>query len=533
MKIAIIGSGYVGTKAALFWSQSHSVVITTRKKERIKELLQMGLTPLQHIPDDIESWLNLLPGLDAILLCMAPDSIDQYTSCYLNTAKALIAALKQASTHPYILYTSSTSVYQDSNGSLIDEASSLKNNSILVETEQILQEVDATILRIGEIYGPGRIVSDRLKKTDALPGDGSSITNLSHIEDIIGFLNFALKNRLKGIFNVCNDTHIDRKNFYKHLCDTCCIPEPTWDPSMPSSHSSNKIVSNEKIKTLGYKLIHPNYIYPLATAFSPCPNDTYLFHAWSHNLIKNSIPIYPVLQDVNTLNECATKALYPLTKLSFYAFGKVFNEYIMLPTGSALGFGCGPKIISKTPFKENALSQKRIAIPGKLTTAHLLLELFLPEPKEKIFCTYDEIFSLIESGSVDCGIIIHEQRFIYEQAGFTEIIDLGALWEEQFHLPLPLGCIAVKRLLGKDLIDNLNQYLYASILYAQENPAKSLSYILEHAQVKDPLIVQKHIDLYVGKETLKLSSDGLLAIHTLFSLAQEKGLLAKSSLPLM
>ena len=159
----------------------------------------------------------------------------------------------------------------------------------------------------------------------------------------------------------------------------------------------------------------------LKVAFSPCPNDTFIFHAWLKGLISSPINIQPVLEDVQTLNELAMQKRYPVSKISCYCLGLIEDEYQMLSSGAALGYGCGPKIIAKDKFPLEELGSKRIAIPGRQTTAHFLLDLLAPKPIEKRFCSYNEIADLIRSGAVDCGLIIHESRFTFAAQGFNEI----------------------------------------------------------------------------------------------------------------
>lgn len=246
-------------------------------------------------------------------------------------------------------------------------------------------------------------------------------------------------------------------------------------------------------------------------AISPCPNDTFLFHAWITGLIDKPPQVH--FADIQELNQLALKGAYPLIKLSFHCLSKVTENYQLLPVGSALGFNCGPKIIAKSPFSIADLPHKRIAIPGKETTAHLLLEKLLPSPKEKHFCLYHEVIDLIEKNSVDCGLIIHETRFTYTLRGFYEIIDLGKLWEMRYHLPLPLGGLVIRRdFQDKERVVNT---LKASLAYAQKYPKASRSFILNHSQEKESDVVERHIATYVNQETESLSIRGMQAIELL------------------
>jgi len=253
----------------------------------------------------------------------------------------------------------------------------------------------------------------------------------------------------------------------------------------------------------------------MKTALSPCPNDTFLFHAWIEGVVGQELPIVPSFADIQQLNLWALQATYPLIKLSFPCFSKVVEKYQLLPIGSALGFHCGPKIVAKKLFPLNELSQKKVAIPGKETTAHFLMERLLGSHKAKRFCLYHEVFSLIEKGEVDCGLIIHESRFTFQEAGCVEIVDLGELWHRQTHLPLPLGGLAIARSLPDATKAKVIDILHASLASARTLPNRCISFILKHSQEKDRDIVKKHIDLYVNQETEHLSEKGIESIEQL------------------
>ena len=165
----------------------------------------------------------------------------------------------------------------------------------------------------------------------------------------------------------------------------------------------------------------------IPVALSPCPNDTFLFHAWLKGLIGNSLNPNPTFGGIEQLNRWAVQGRFPLIKLSFATFAQVTDRYQLLPIGSALGNHAGPKIIAKEPFDLAEIPSKRIAIPGQATTAHLLFKSLAPPSKEKLFCTYDQIFKLLDEDAADCGIIIHESRFTFKKPGCYEIADLGKL----------------------------------------------------------------------------------------------------------
>ena len=262
----------------------------------------------------------------------------------------------------------------------------------------------------------------------------------------------------------------------------------------------------------------------LPAAFSPCPNDTFLFHAWVSGNVGGDISLLPVLADIQQLNEWALKGKYPFSKVSFGCLGQILNDYILLPVGAALGRDCGPKIIARKHFPLSELSKKSIAIPGKLTTAHQLLRILVPAPKSKHFCLYHEVPALIRKGAIDCGVIIHEQRFTYQEQGFVEIADLGKLWEAHFACPIPLGGLVAKRSLGFSVLRKITYAIQASLSAARADPKATHPYVLAHSQEKKPEVVQEHINLYINQESYQISDSGVKGIETLLSLGSEEAL---------
>jgi 1,4-dihydroxy-6-naphthoate synthase len=252
-------------------------------------------------------------------------------------------------------------------------------------------------------------------------------------------------------------------------------------------------------------------------AISPCPNDTFLFHGWLSGLVGLDLPVQVTFGDIQQLNEWALEKRFPLIKLSMGCFAHVQKDYELLPVGAALGFQCGPKIIALSPFPLSQLKTKTIAIPGKDTTAHLLLNRLLPSPQRKIFCLYHEIGTRIRMDEADCGLIIHESRFTFEQSGFQEIADLGELWHSKTKLPLPLGGLAILRSCSVSTKNRIIAILQESLNLGCQNPEQTLPFVLKHSQEKDPSIVKKHIATYVNSETLSLSNQGKKAIECILN----------------
>jgi 1,4-dihydroxy-6-naphthoate synthase len=266
----------------------------------------------------------------------------------------------------------------------------------------------------------------------------------------------------------------------------------------------------------------------LTLGYSPCPNDTFIFHGIAEGgLALKGIEIETVLHDVETLNAMAmTAGQLDVTKLSFYAYLAVRNRYRLLNSGAALGYGCGPVVIARKPLTRKDMTGCRIVLPGRWTTAHLLFRLWAPEAANRVFVTYDKIFQALDKGEADCGVIIHESRFTFEGAGFRPVKDLGAFWEEKTGLPIPLGCIAARRSLGRETAGELDALIRKSILAAREQPQRTLPYIRRHAQEISAPILQQHIDTFVNAFTLDLGEKGRAAVTKLEELALGAGVLS-------
>lgn len=258
-------------------------------------------------------------------------------------------------------------------------------------------------------------------------------------------------------------------------------------------------------------------------AFSPCPNDTFLFYAWVHRKIQARHTPSVHLADIQELNRSALEGGYDLLKVSFANVPSLMGNYQVLPVGAALGEGCGPLLVARSPFPLGALSQLRVAVPGRDTTAHLLLQLLCPAPKQKRFCLYHEAPHLLAEGVVDAALIIHEHRFTYASMGFVELADLGVLWEEREHLPIPLGCLVLRRTLEADAAD-IVATIGASLDYAHRHSDEALPYLLKHSQELSPEVVQRHVETYVTSETAWLSDVGVRAVERLLRKGQVGGL---------
>jgi 1,4-dihydroxy-6-naphthoate synthase len=265
----------------------------------------------------------------------------------------------------------------------------------------------------------------------------------------------------------------------------------------------------------------------ISLGFSPCPNDTFIFNG----LVSGEVPLAGhslevVLHDVETLNEMAFDERLDVTKLSFYAWLKVRENYRLLSSGGALGYGCGPLVVARKAMTDEEMAGCRIVLPGEWVWGGLLFQLWAPGADRRRFVTYDRIFDALDSGEADCGVIIHESRFTYEQAGFHAVVDLGAWWESLTGLPIPLGCIAVHRRVPEKLIGQLEEAIGQSISAARRNPVSALPYIREHAQEMTAAVLDAHIDTFVNDFSLDLGETGRRAVQELERRAEAAGMLA-------
>jgi 1,4-dihydroxy-6-naphthoate synthase len=304
----------------------------------------------------------------------------------------------------------------------------------------------------------------------------------------------------------------------------------------------------------------------LSLGFSPCPNDTFIFDAMIHQKIDTEgLSFDVVFDDVETLNQKAFRAELDITKLSFHAYAYLTEQYVLLNAGSALGFGVGPLLICEnedyisTDSLQNLqppisdlrpqtsvlkpqtsdlqpqtsdlrpqTSNLRIGIPGKYTTANFLLSLALPEAKNKIEMKFFEIESALLNHQIDMGVIIHENRFTYQEKGLKKIIDLGEFWEDLTQGPIPLGGIMVKRKLPENVKQKINRIIKRSVQYAFDHPESGMDFICSLSQEMSKEVINKHIELYVNKFSIDLGEVGRNAVQTFFEQAHKLGIIPET-----
>lgn len=259
----------------------------------------------------------------------------------------------------------------------------------------------------------------------------------------------------------------------------------------------------------------------LSLGFSPCPNDTFIFDALVNKKIDNEgLEFDTVLEDVETLNQWAFEGKLDITKLSFPAFFKNLDKYILFNSGAALGKGVGPILISKSEIGSMKYEVEKftIALPGENTTANLLFSFAYPDAKNKIFMRFDKIENAILSDETELGVIIHENRFTYQQKKLRKVVDLGEYWETKMNTPIPLGGIAIKRSVDKKISSQVEKSIRKSIEFAFSNYPSIPDYVLQHSQELSEDVIRQHIELYVNSFSIMLGTEGKKAINTLLQI---------------
>jgi 1,4-dihydroxy-6-naphthoate synthase len=263
---------------------------------------------------------------------------------------------------------------------------------------------------------------------------------------------------------------------------------------------------------------------PLRLAFSPCPNDTFVFHALVHGLVPQAPTFDVTYADVDVTNTAAERGEFDLVKVSYAALPWLLDRYRLLPCGGALGRGCGPLLLVRDPARVPSLQGRTVAVPGERTTAYLLLRLWSRErpPARVELMPFDEIMPAVAAGRVDAGLVIHEARFTYHRHGLRPLVDLGEWWEADTGLPIPLGAILARR--GAVDPDVATDWVRASVRHAWAHPDASRDYVLTHAQEMEPDVVARHIELYVNAYTEDLSAEGYAAADALLQRAAAAGI---------
>jgi 1,4-dihydroxy-6-naphthoate synthase len=271
----------------------------------------------------------------------------------------------------------------------------------------------------------------------------------------------------------------------------------------------------------------------LSLGFSPCPNDTFIFDALVHGRVSCGYAFKERLEDVETLNRMALSATLDVSKVSYHLLGHILGDYLLLRSGGALGRGCGPLLVAREKLDAESLSGRRIALPGRYTTAALLLRLFNPSLSDFVYLPFEKIMTAVADGSVAAGVIIHESRFTYQGYGLQKILDLGQWWEEETGHPIPLGGIAARRDLGRETLLALERAIAESVDLAFENPALARPYIRAHSQEMSDEVCDAHIGLYVNDFSRGLGEEGEAAVRLLLGRAEAAGIIPALREPLL
>lgn len=294
-----------------------------------------------------------------------------------------------------------------------------------------------------------------------------------------------------------------------------------------SSHSSQTAPSGRPA------LSAPEPGAPLRTAFSPCPNDTFVFDAWAHGRVPDAPPVDVTFADIDITNGIAERRedRLDVLKVSYAVLPWVLDDYALLPCGGALGRGCGPLVLTREEPAEGpaALGGKTVAVPSERSTAYLLFRIWAAAEVpggvgEVVVLPFHEIMPAVRDGRVDAGLVIHEARFTYHEYGLHSLADMGDHWERTTGLPIPLGAIIAKRSLGAERLRALADTVRTSVRMAWEDPEAARPYVMEHAQEMDPGVADQHIGLYVNEFTAELGEDGYAAVRGLLGRAAEQGL---------
>ncbi|GHA25417.1 1,4-dihydroxy-6-naphtoate synthase [Streptomyces tauricus] len=266
---------------------------------------------------------------------------------------------------------------------------------------------------------------------------------------------------------------------------------------------------------------------PLKIAYSPCPNDTFVFDAWAHGRIPGAPALDVTFADIDITNGMAERGEFDVLKVSYAVLPYVLDEWALLPCGGALGRGCGPLVLTREPGVD--LTGRTVAVPSERSTAYMLFRLWAADTVpggvgEIVVMPFHEIMPAVRDGKVDAGLVIHEARFTYQNYGLHKLADMGEHWERTTGLPIPLGAIIARRSLGEATLELLAESARASVRAAWDEPEVSRPYVMEHAQEMDASVADQHIGLYVNEFTADLGEDGYAAVRGLLTRAAAEGL---------
>lgn len=271
----------------------------------------------------------------------------------------------------------------------------------------------------------------------------------------------------------------------------------------------------------------PPQTMEITLAHSPDSDDAFMFYGLATRKIPaGNLKFTHTLEDIQSLNQKARDGVFDVTAVSFHAYAYISDKYILLPSGASFGERYGPIVVARPGFAAQDLKKRRIAVPGKMTTAYLALTLFEPEI-EPVVVPFDQILDFVARGDADAGVVIHEGQLTYGHQGLSKVIDLGEWWHQQTNLPLPLGGNVIRRSLGPEMISRISRILRASIRYSLEHHEEALAYAMQFARGLDSFTADKFVSMYVNNWTLDYGETGRLAVQTLLDRGLERGVLPK------
>jgi len=266
----------------------------------------------------------------------------------------------------------------------------------------------------------------------------------------------------------------------------------------------------------------------ITVAHSPDSDDAFMFYGLATNKVRVAgLRFTHTLCDIQTLNQKAQEGVYDVTAISFHAYPYIQDKYALMPCGGSVGEGYGPMIVSPRPFTQTEIKKRKIAVPGKLTTAYLALQLFAPGIEVEVV-PFDQIIPEVLEGKHEAGLIIHEGQLTYAKSGLQRIVDLGRWWQKVTGLPLPLGGNAIRRSLGPELMSSVNQALRDSIQYAIDHREEALAYAMQFARDLDPQLADKFVGMYVNERTLDYGEDGREAVRRLLDMGHKAGIIPQT-----
>jgi len=282
------------------------------------------------------------------------------------------------------------------------------------------------------------------------------------------------------------------------------------------------VTSQEEIATKGNSRME---VRDISVAHSPDSDDAFMFYGLATNKVRvPGLRFSHTLTDIETLNQKARQGVYDITAISFHAYPYIQDKYALMPCGGSVGEGYGPMIVAPRPFTESEVRKLKVAIPGKLTTAYLALELFAPGIETEVV-PFDQIIPQVLEGKYEAGLIIHEGQLTYDRSGLHRIVDLGKWWQKMTGLPLPLGGNAIRRELGADLMTAASQALRDSIQYALDHREEALSYAMQFARDLDTAMADKFVGMYVNERTLDYGADGREAVQRMLTMGHNAGII--------